>query len=70
MRLLNERGISLIEMTLAAALTIGVMAAVFAMTHSADGAFATEPEVADVQQRFRVAVDALTRELGTAGAGA
>jgi hypothetical protein len=70
MRSSNERGMSLIEMTLAAALTMGVMAGVFAAAHPADGAFAAEPEVADVQQRLRVAADALTRDVGAAGAGA
>lgn len=66
----RDRGFSLLEAVIATGLTMVVVASVFAMMHPAQGAFATEPEVADVQQRIRVAVDTLTRDLTMAGAGA
>lgn len=66
----RDRGFSLLEAVIATGLTMVVVAGVFAMVHPAQGAFATEPEVADVQQRIRVAVDTLTRDLTMAGAGA
>jgi Tfp pilus assembly protein PilW len=66
----RDRGFSLLEAVIATGLTMVVVASVFAMMHPAQGAFATEPEVADMQQRLRVAVDTLTRDLTMAGAGA
>ena len=65
-----DRGFSLLEAVVATGLTMAIAASVFAMMHPAQGAFATDPESADVQQRLRVAVDALTRDLTMAGAGA
>jgi Tfp pilus assembly protein PilW len=63
-------GFSLLEVVIATALTTVLVAGVFALVNPAQGAFATEPEVADMQQRLRVAVDTLRRDLATAGAGA
>jgi hypothetical protein len=66
----RDRGFSLLEAVIATGLTMAIVASVFAMMHPALGAFATEPEVADMQQRLRVGVDTLTRDLTMAGAGA
>jgi Tfp pilus assembly protein PilW len=66
----RQRGFSLVEMVIATALTMALVASVFAMVHPSHGAFETGLEAADMQQRLRVAVDALTRDLGMAGAGA
>jgi len=63
-------GFSLIELLIATALTTAVLAGVFAMLHPARGAFQSAVEVADMQQRLRVAVDTLTRDLAMAGSGA
>ena len=63
-------GFSLLEVVIATALTTVLVAGVFALVNPTQGAFATEPEVADMQQRLRVAVDTLRRDLATAGAGA
>jgi Prokaryotic N-terminal methylation motif len=62
-------GFSLIELVVATALTMSVVAAVFGLIDSAHGAFAREPEVADMQQRLRLSVDTLARDLARAGAG-
>ena len=63
-------GFSLIELVIATALTTAMLAGVFAMLHPARGAFQTAIEVADMQQRLRVAVDTLTRDLAGVGSGA
>ena len=66
----DEGGFSLLETMLAATLTLIVTATVFGVMHPAEGLFAAEPERADMQQRIRVAHDALSRDLLLAGAGA
>lgn len=63
-------GFSLVEVLIAMALTTTLLACVFALMNPAEGAFASQPEVADVQQRLRVAIDRLTGDLARAGAGA
>jgi type II secretory pathway pseudopilin PulG len=66
----RERGFSLIEMVVAMALMMAAVGSVFSLLHPAQGAFSTEPEVADLQQRLRVAQNALFTDLVMAGAGA
>jgi Tfp pilus assembly protein PilW len=63
------RGFSLVEMVVAIGLTLAVLGAVFTMLDPVHGAFATEPEKADMHQRLRVAADAIGRHLIAAGAG-
>ncbi len=63
------RGFSLIESIVAMAITLTVTAAIFGMVHPARRTTAAELEVADLQQRLRVAADALSRDLLLAGAG-
>jgi prepilin-type N-terminal cleavage/methylation domain-containing protein len=64
-----ERGFSLIEMVMAMALMMVAVGSVFSLLHPAQGAFSTEPEVADLQQRLRVAQSALFTDLVMTGAG-
>ena len=66
----RERGFSLLEMTMAMALMMVVVGSVFSVMNPAQGSFSTEPEVADMQQRLRVAQDTLYKDLVMAGAGA
>jgi Tfp pilus assembly protein PilW len=66
----RDTGFSLLELTIALGLTLALMTAIFTMMQSAHGASAMQPETADLQQRLRVAVDVLTRDLMMAGAGA
>ena len=65
----QPRGFSLVEVVVATALTTMVVACVLALMHPAQGAFAAEQEVADLQQRLRVTVDTLARDVAGAGAG-
>jgi Tfp pilus assembly protein PilW len=66
----RDTGFSLLELTIALGLTLALMTAIFGLMQSAIGASAMQPEAADMQQRLRVAVDTLTRDLMMAGAGA
>ena len=65
----SEAGFTLIEMLMASAIMVVVTGAVFALLNPANGTFRREPEQADVQQRVRVGVDSLTKDLIMAGAG-
>jgi len=64
-----ERGFSLVELLVAMSLMLIVVSSVFQALHPARGAFRIEPEAADLQQRLRVAADALSRDLMAAGSG-
>ncbi len=65
-----EAGFSLVEALLATAIIVSVAAAVLSVLNPARGLFSTQSEAADMQQRLRTGVDALTRDLRNAGAGA
>src|SRR3954468_5550387 len=62
-------GFSLLEMIIAMALTLSLTAALFSMTRGSNAASAVQSEAADIAQRMRVGVDAMTRDLMNAGAG-
>ena len=63
----REDGFTLVELALATAISLTVMASVLAIAMPAQEAFAVQPEAADLQQRVRVAVDTLAKDLRTAG---
>jgi Prokaryotic N-terminal methylation motif len=65
-----EAGFTLVEALVATALVVSVTAAVLSTLNPARGISKTQPELADMQQRLRTGVDALTRDLVNAGAGA
>ena len=60
-------GFSLVELLVALAVSTLVTAGVFAMLAPANGAFSMEPEAADVVQRGRTVVDAVLRDVASAG---
>ena len=66
----GQQGFSVVEIVIALGLTIVLTAIVLLMVQPVDGLFATQGEAADLQQRVRVGVDTLQRELHQAGAGA
>ena len=68
-RLRSQRGYTLVELLVSSAIMIGVTGAIFSLMNPAQGAAQTQPEVADQQQRLRVAQETLFRELVMAGAG-
>ena len=59
---------TLAETLIASALTMTVTSAVLSLVVPAEGTFQAQPEVADMEQRMRVATDALTRDLMMASA--
>jgi prepilin-type N-terminal cleavage/methylation domain-containing protein len=65
----DERGYTLIEMLVSTAIMLVVAGGIFALVDPGTGAFRVQPEVADMQQRLRVGVDMLYKDLVMAGAG-
>ena len=65
----SERGFSLIEVLISMAITLIVMGAVFGLLTRGQRSFQREPEVADLQQSARAALDLVTRDILQAGAG-
>jgi prepilin-type N-terminal cleavage/methylation domain-containing protein len=63
-------GFSLVELMVAMTIMLVVTAGVFNLMNPAQGAFQTQPEVADMQQRLRVAADSLYKDVVMAGGGA
>jgi hypothetical protein len=63
-------GYSLVELLVAMGLALSIMASALMMLNGLPRAFSAEGERADMQQRLRVAVEALSRDLAAAGAGA
>ena len=64
-----ERGFSVIEMLVSTAIMVSVTGAIFSVMNPAHGIFAAQPEVSDMQQRMRIGVDTLYKDLVMAGAG-
>ena len=62
-------GFTIIEMLIATIVMMAVTGAVFTLLNPAQGINQTQPEVSDLQQRMRVGVDTLTKDLIMAGAG-
>ena len=65
----RHEGFSLVELLVASLITVIVVAGAFELAAPAQRMFQAQPEAADMQQRMRVAVDALRRDLVMAGAG-
>ena len=64
-----EAGFSIIEMLIATVIMMAVTAATFELMNPAHGMFAAQPEVSDMQQRLRIAVETLQKDLLMAGGG-
>jgi type II secretory pathway pseudopilin PulG len=65
----SQRGFTIVELLIATAIMMAVIASTFALLNPAQGMFAAQPEAMEMQQRLRVGLDALTRDLMMAGAG-
>jgi prepilin-type N-terminal cleavage/methylation domain-containing protein len=65
----SERGFSLIEVLISILITVIVMGAVFGLLTRGQRSFQREPEVADLQQSARTALDLVTRDILQGGAG-
>lgn len=65
----GERGFTAIEMLIATTIMMAVTAATFGLMDPAQGTFAAQPEASDMQQRLRIGVETLYKDLLMAGAG-
>jgi Tfp pilus assembly protein PilW len=65
----DERGFTLLELLLAAVLTVGLTAAVFGLMRQSGSIFVSEYGVKDMNDNARVVMDLLTRDIQSAGAG-
>jgi type II secretory pathway pseudopilin PulG len=65
----TARGFSFVELTVAAAVLLIVIGGVLTLSLPSQGLFSAQSEMADMQQRMRVAADALSKDLIAAGAG-
>jgi Prokaryotic N-terminal methylation motif len=65
----RDAGFTIIEMLVATIVMMAVTGAVFSLLNPAQGINQAQPEVSDLQQRMRVGVDTLTKDLIMSGAG-
>jgi prepilin-type N-terminal cleavage/methylation domain-containing protein len=65
----RNAGFTLVEMLIAMTVMLLILGGVFQAFNPAQGSFMTQPEVADMQQRLRVATDRLYNGIIVAGAG-
>ncbi len=65
----SESGFSLVEVMLAAVLTVGIIGAVFGLMNQNQRMFMTETSVTEMNQSVRTAVDLITRDVQSAGVG-
>src|SRR4051794_36311518 len=63
----SENGFSILEMTAATTIMLAATAGVFALMLPSNGSLAAQSEAADMQQRLRVAADAIARDALAAG---
>ena len=62
-------GFTMIELLVASAIAIATTSAMIQLTRGAQGAFVAMNDLVDVQQKMRVAADAIQHDLAMAGAG-
>jgi type IV pilus assembly protein PilW len=65
----GQGGFSLIELTVAMAVTLIVTGAIYGLLAGGQSAFRREPELSDRQQNIRVAMDLILRDIANAGSG-
>jgi Tfp pilus assembly protein PilW len=69
MRTNGESGFTLLELTVAALLTVGLLGTAFTLLNKNQQVFVTESSVTDLNQNLRTAVDFMTRDVQSAGMG-
>jgi hypothetical protein len=65
----DDAGFSLVELLVAALITLIVVGSALGLMNPAQRVFQAQPEASDLHQRVRVGVDAIRRDLVMAGAG-
>jgi prepilin-type N-terminal cleavage/methylation domain-containing protein len=66
----GQRGFSMVELMVAMTVTLIVSGAIYGLLTQGGNAFRREPEMADRQQNIRIAMDAIARDVESAGGGA
>jgi type II secretory pathway pseudopilin PulG len=69
MKAMNSKGFTLVEVLISMAITIIVMGAVFGLLTRGQRSFEREPQVADLQQSARTALDMVSKDVLQAGSG-
>lgn len=69
MRRSNERGFSVIELTIGAMMTVGMMGVIFSLVNRNQQVFLSESGTTDMNENIRTAVDLMTRDVQSAGMG-
>jgi prepilin-type N-terminal cleavage/methylation domain-containing protein len=64
-----QDGFSLVELMVAMVVTLIISGAIYGLMASSQTAFKTQPEVSDMQQNARVAMDLIQRDILSAGVG-
>jgi hypothetical protein len=64
-----EAGYSLLELLISTSILVVVTGSIFGLLNPAQGTYRAQPEVSDMQQRLRVAVESMQRDLFMAGGG-
>ena len=62
-RLRSDSGYTITELIVSTGIMITVTGAIFGLMNPAQGSAQAQPEVADMQQRMRVAADAVQKDL-------
>ncbi|HVG18736.1 MAG TPA: hypothetical protein VNI02_06755 [Blastocatellia bacterium] len=65
----SESGFTIVELTIAALLTVGLLGAIFSILNRNQQVFVTEMGVVDMNQNIRTAMDLLTRDIQSAATG-
>ena len=65
----GQMGYGVLEMMVSMGIMVAVTGAIFQMVSSGHSGFRTQPEIADLHQRLRIAADMIYKDLLSAGAG-
>jgi hypothetical protein len=65
----SEQGFSLLELTIGAMLTVGLMGVMFSLVNRHQQVFLSESGTTDMNENIRTAVDLMTRDVQSAGMG-
>jgi hypothetical protein len=65
----DDAGFTVMELLVSSLIMVVVTGAIFGLMNPAQGTFRVQPEVSDLQQRLRVGIDTLQKDLVMAGAG-
>jgi hypothetical protein len=68
-RLRSDAGFTIVELLVSSLIMVVVTGTIFSLMNPAQGTFQVQPEVSDLQQRLRIGVDSLQKDLVMAGAG-